>query len=238
MRRILFAYPEVSPVFPNGGIGTFVFEVSNLLSASGRWEVDILTDTSYSPSIMQDDFRKAEEVFRKVGIRLIDLHRGNEDLVGWESFDLTRAERYHAHVARLHSERRYDLIEFPDCRAPGFFVVRHKRNAESFDDTQLIVHLHSSIKDIWEWHDGYFLDRNDLYCHYMEEYVKKYSDIVLSPTEFLLRPVHQTQRIFEKPFYRNGYPISYYKSNSNLENARRSNTITVACISRLERETV
>jgi glycosyltransferase involved in cell wall biosynthesis len=235
MRRILFAYPEVSPIFPNGGIGTFVFEVSNLLSASGKWEVDILTDTAYSPSIMQDDFRKAEGIFRKAGIRLIDLDRENGDLPLWESFDLMRAERYHAHVSRLHSERYYDLIEFPDCRAPGFFVVRHKRNAGSFNDTRLIVHLHSSVKDIWEWHEGYFTDRNDLYCHYMEEYVKKYSDIALSPTEFLLRPVHQTQGTFEKPFYRNGYPISHYESSSNLETVRRSNTVTVACISRLER---
>ena len=78
MRRILFAYPEVSPVFPNGGIGTFVFEVSNLLSASGRWEVDILTDTSYAPYITQGDFSKAEKMFEEAGVRLMNLDHENE----------------------------------------------------------------------------------------------------------------------------------------------------------------
>jgi glycosyltransferase involved in cell wall biosynthesis len=236
MRRILLAYPEVSPIFPNGGIGTFVFEAANLLSSSGQWQVDILTDTSYTPYITQNDFHKAETIFKKAGIRLIDLYRDNTLKPGWESPDLTRAEQYHEHVSRLHSERPYDVIEFPDWRAPGFFVVRHKRNTKSFGDVPLVVHLHSSTKDVWEWQDGYFLNRNDLYRHYMEEYVKKYSDIVLSPTEFLIRPVLQTQNTFKKLLLRNGYPISssYEPHQKDIHDDHRANPITVACVSRLE----
>ncbi|HZX14369.1 MAG TPA: glycosyltransferase [Thermodesulfobacteriota bacterium] len=236
MRRILFAYPEVSPVFTNGGIGTFIFEVTNLLASSGQWEVDILTDTSYSLYITQGDFRKAEVAFREAGIRLIDLNREEGVPPGWQSPDVTRAERYQRHIARLHAERHYDIIEFPDWRAPGFFVVRHKRTTKSFGDVLLVVHLHSSTKDVWEWQNGYFLDRNDLYCHYMEEYVKKYSDVVLSPTEFLLRNVLQTQHILEKPLFRNGYPISSNPELTSIwmKGSRGSDVITIACVSRLE----
>src|SRR3990172_6974241 len=236
MRRILYAYPEVSPIFPNGGIGTFVFEVSHLLAASGEWDVDILTDTSYSATIMQDDFRKAETVFKQAGVRLIDLYRDERIKPGWESPDVIRAERYHAHVTKLHSERHYHLIEFPDWRAPGFFVVRHKKTTKSFGNTLLVVRLHSSTKDVWDWQDGYFSNKNDLYCHFMEEYVKKYSDIVMSPTEFLLRPVRQTQLVFEKLLFRDGYPISsnYQPHQKDIHHDRRSDPITVACVSRLE----
>ncbi|MCI0454846.1 MAG: glycosyltransferase [Candidatus Dadabacteria bacterium] len=236
MRRILFAYPEVSPIFPNGGIGTFVFEASRLLAGSGEWEVDILTDTTYAPYITQGDFRNAEKIFKDAGVRLIDLDRETPVLQGWESPDVTRSELYHAHIARLNSEKNYDIIEFPDWRAPGFFAVRHKRTTKSFSNTLIVAHLHSSTKDVRDWQDGYFLNKNDLYCHFMEEYVKKYSDVVISPTEFLLRPVRQTQHIFEKPLYRNGYPIS--SANAPISNtiARNSNSnvISVACVSRLE----
>jgi glycosyltransferase involved in cell wall biosynthesis len=236
MRRILYAYPEVSPLFRNGGIGTFVFEAATLLAATGRWEVDILTDTTYVSFSTPADFRRAAAVFHEAGVRLIDLERADGVMPGWASADVTRAERYYRHVSSLHAERPYDLIEFPDWRAPGFFVVRHKRTAGSFGDAQLIVHLHSSTKDVWEWQDGYFLDRDDLYCNYMEEYVRKYADVVLSPTEFILQPVRQTQPIFQKALFRNGYPMS--SSSDSISNyvaaVRRSDRITVACASRLE----
>ena len=84
MHRILFAYPEVSPLFANRGIGTFVFEATTLLASSGKWEVDILTDTSYAPNITQGGFRKAEAVFKQAGVRLIDLDREDGVLPGWQ----------------------------------------------------------------------------------------------------------------------------------------------------------
>jgi len=236
MHRILFAYPEVSPIFPNGGIGTFVFEVTTLLASSGNWEVDILTDTTYAPYITQGDFHKAEKIFKDAGVRLLDLARENEVIHGWKSPDVTRAERYHSNIARLHAEKHYDIIEFPDWGAPGFFVVRHKRNTKSFSNTLLVLNLHSSTKDVLDWQGLYFLNKNDLYCHFMEEYVKKYSDIVLSPTEFLLRPVRQTQLVFEKLLFRNGLPISSscQTHQKDISGDRRSGLITVACVSRLE----
>jgi glycosyltransferase involved in cell wall biosynthesis/GT2 family glycosyltransferase len=234
--RLLFAYPEVAPLFTNGGIGTFVFEAASLLAASGQWEVDILTDTSYVRYSTSVDFRNAEATFRENGIRLFDLDRDDRVPLGWGSPDVTRAERYQRHVARLHAERQYHLIEFPDWRAPGFFVVRHKRTAGAFTNTQLVVHLHSSTQDVWAWQDRYFLDRDDLYCHYMEHYVKKYSDLVLSPTEFLLQPVRHTQSVFRKAFFRSGYPMSssHQPALKDIRSDRKTEAITVACISRLE----
>ena len=78
MHRILFAYPEVSPLFTNGGIGTFVFEATTLLASSGNWEVDILTDTNYAPNITQGDFSKAGKMLKEAGVRLMNLDHENE----------------------------------------------------------------------------------------------------------------------------------------------------------------
>src|SRR5262245_60388224 len=144
MYRILYAYPEVSPLFPNGGVGTFVCETATLLAKSGQWEVDILTDVTYAPGLTHENFRKAASMFREVGVRLIDLNRDDGVPAVWPAGEVTRAERYHRHVTRLHQEKHYDVIEFPDWRAPGFFVVREKRTIGAFRDTQLVVHCHSS----------------------------------------------------------------------------------------------
>lgn len=236
MPKILFAYPEVSPLYINGGIGTYVFEAAHLLATSGRWEVDILTDLSVVPESMQPDLAKAQTLFRRSGIRLYDLDRQDMSPSAWDSPDLIRADRYYRHVARLHQERRYDLIEFPEWGAPGFFAVRHKRTTGALAEARLVLHLHSSTKDIWDWQHGSFMNRHELYAHYMEEYVKTYADAILSPTEFLLGPVRSRQAVLEKVLIRNGYPITSGSETAVAARPRSSSdgALTVACISRLE----
>jgi len=95
MNRILFAYPEVSQLFPNGGIGTFVSEAAAILAASGCWQVDILTDTTYAPYITQGDLSNAQAALRQAGVRLMDLDREDGIPCAWASPDVSRAERYH-----------------------------------------------------------------------------------------------------------------------------------------------
>jgi glycosyltransferase involved in cell wall biosynthesis len=236
MPRILFAYPEVSPLYINGGIGTYVYEMAHLLAASGGWEVDILTDLSFVPPAMRPDFAKARVSFGRAGIRLLDLHGGAGSPVNWGMPDLMRAERYYRTIERLHEERRYDVIEFPDWRGPGFLAVRHKRTAGALADTRLAVHLHSSSKDVADWQDENFLTREQLYCHDMEAYVKAHADLVLSPTEFLLRSVRAEEWGRSRPLIRTGYPISADRPSRAASEipSRGKETLTVACVSRLE----
>lgn len=237
MPRILFAYPEVSPLYVNGGIGTYVYEAAHLLAGCSGWEVDVLTDFSFVPAGMQPDFAKARALFGRAGIRLLDLQDGVGEPVNWGVPDLMRAERYGRHLVTLHQERRYDVIEFPDWRAPGFFAVRHKRTAGAFADTRLVAHLHSSTMDVAEWQEGHFASREEFVCHYMEEYVKTHADVVLSPTRYLLDPLRNRPRGPEKLMFRNGYPISPEAGHERNHRTarRREDTITVACVSRLER---
>lgn len=236
MPRILFAYPEVSPLYINGGIGTYVYEAAHLLAGCNGWEVDVLTDFSFVPAGMQPDFAKARALFGRAGIRLLDLHGGRGDPMTWGMPDLMRAERYYRNLVTLHGERPYDLIEFPDWRGPGFMAVRHKRTAGAFADTRLVVHLHSSSKDVADWQDENFLTREQLYCHDMEAYVNAHADLVLSPTEFLLHPVRDKERMSSRPLIRTGYPISAEGPSRAAGEvlSRRKEALTVACVSRLE----
>ncbi len=235
MRRILLAYPEVSPLYVNGGIGTYVCEVAHLLAEAG-WDVDVLTDFAYPPAGMRPDFSKSIKSFAKAGIRLLDLDQVDKDTVRWDPPDLLRSERYFRTIARLHETARYDVIEFPDWRGPGFLAVRHHRLAGALAGARLVVHLHSSTKDVADWHDGVFTQRAELITHYMEQYVKAHADVVLSPSEYLLAPLRSAG--LSRPMFRSGYPIMTGHAPQPRErdsSSAGSNVITVACISRLER---
>ncbi len=235
MRRILFAYPEVSPLYVNGGIGTYVCEVAHLLAEAG-WDVDVLTDFAYPPAGMRPDFSRTVKAFAKAGIRLLDLDRVDKATIGWGLPDLLRSERYWRTMARLHEAMPYDVIEFPDWRGPGFHAVRHHRMAGALPGARLVVHLHSSTKDVAEWHHGALVQRAELITHFMEQYVKAHADVVLSPTEYLLAPLRSERA--GRPMFRSGYPIvtsPVPPDRPRVSSCAQAAAITVACISRLER---
>lgn len=238
MPRILFAYPEVSPLYVNGGIGTYVYEAAHLLATAGGWEVDILTDLTFVPPGMRPDFAKTRELFALAGIRLFDLVDDGAEATRWSMPDLVRADRYHRTVAKLHAERHYNVIEFPDWRGAGFLTVRHKRTLGAFADTRLVVHLHSSSKDIADWTGEPFVTREQLLCHDMEAYVNAYADVVLSPTDFLLRALRgQEKGDRSRPLVRCGHPIGAAGPPPPALKVHLpvKDTLTVACVSRLER---
>ena len=229
MKRILFAYPEVSPPFRNGGIGTFVFEAAALLASTGRWEVDVLANKAFDPS-NNGSFPEAKATFRRLGVRLLDVDRSSIRAYGWNSPTPDQAEQYERSISRLHAQRRYDVIEFPDWRAPGFFAVRRKLTAGAFADTRLVLHRHSSTREVWEWHGGDAMGRDDFYAQYMEDYVARRVDAVISPTEFLLAPL-RAQGSSARLIQRRGYPIGARSPNAAPSASHR---LTIACCSRLE----
>lgn len=228
MKRILFAYPEVAPLHNNGGIGTFVFEAATLLAQSGRWEVDVLADSLYAEG-NGERFSTAQQRFRKSGVTLHNLDRSGSRDGGWRFPTPGQAMCYDARVSALHDERRYDVIEFPDWKAPGFFSVRRKVNEGAFSDTRLVVHLHGSTLDVRSWHGGRPTQPDDVYAEFMEDYVKRHADAVVSPTEFLLEPVRRLG-IEGRLVQRRAYPMQ------PAVNVRRRATspLTIACCSRLE----
>jgi len=236
MRKILFAYPEVSPLFPNGGIGTYVYEVSRILASTSDWHVDILVDRSYYPQLTNEDFNSARKMFKKNGINLYDLTLKNKFIPGWNSHSVTRAEKYYYKILELTKSQNYDIIEFPDWRATCFFVIRHKMTLGGFENTKMVIHLHSSTQDVLKWLNLDLLSRDDMYSNYMEEYSKKYSDVIISPSCFMLEPIYKNIKYdpSNKLIIRNGYPMSDSIKRFMKNNERSRTDINIACISRLE----
>ncbi len=233
-RRILFAYPHASPLCSTSGISTFVFETSHLLAQLGQWEVDILTDLSFGDGASSDP-ATATARFGDSGIRLHDITRDDGIPYAWGSPVIHRAERFYRAMKRLHAQHCYDVIECPDHTAPAFFIVRDKRTNVGFASTKLVTHLHGSTSDLCSWQRRSFLSREEVYANYMEGYVKKYADVILSPSEFLLGPTKNTSSIIERQFVRSGYPIfSRPGSTTYTQRDDRMGSIVVACVGRLE----
>ncbi len=230
-RRILFAYPEASPPFVNGGIGTYVFEAATLLAQSGNWQVDVLSDSAYGGGHTRRDFDRAVAVFARSGVRLLDLERGRADTLALPAQrDALRARRYYEHVTRLHAERRYQVIESPDWKAPGHDLVRSKTLHGEFRETCLVAHLHSSTEDVARWNSVRPLKSKERRAVAMERYVKESADVILSPSELMLAPLRGGA---DRPILRCGYPIGRAPDRtSRMESNARP--ITIACVSRLE----
>lgn len=231
MKRILFAYPEVAPLFLNGGIGSFVCEAATLLAASGEWEVDVLTDTRYGGASMREAFVHAAATFRERGVRLMDLTGEPSPFFTGGSTSLERAGRYSAHVTRLHRERQYDVIEFPDWQAPGFWLVQRKLAEGEFADTRLIVHLHSSTGAVDVWNGRETPGREGRIARVMEEFVLAWADVVVSPSGYLLASAARAPT--EQPLLRCGYPIAESPVKGSAPTRARAG-VSIACVGRLE----
>ena len=232
-RRILFAYPHASPLCWTSGIHTYVFETAHLLAHQGRWEVDILTDLSFRCDDPLSDPPTAPARFDDVGIKLHDISREDGISCAWGSPVIHRAERFYRAMKRLHAERSYDVVESPDYTAPGFFIVRDKRTSLGFASTKLVTHLHGSTSDLCSSQRRSFLDREELYANYMEGYVKKYADVILSPSDFLLIPAKNTRSVIDRELVRSGYPL-FSSLDEAMPRDDRTGSIVVACVGRLE----
>ena len=108
-RRILFAYPYASPLCSTSGISTFVFETSHLLAQLGQWEVDILTDLSFSCDGASCDPATATARLGDSGIRLHYITRDDGIPYAWGSPVIHRAERFYRAMKQLHAQHCYDV---------------------------------------------------------------------------------------------------------------------------------
>ena len=231
-RRILFAYPHASPLCRANGINSFVFEASHLLASLGHWDVHILTDLSFGGD-ERSGLATAAECGNAAGITLHDISRDDGIPCAWGSSVIHRAERFHRAMKRLHAEYGYGLIECPDYLAPGFFSVRDKRTGVGFASAKLVTHLHGSTSDLCASQRRSFLNREDLYANYMEGYVKKYADVILSPSQFLLTPVQSAAFMTDRQYVRSGYPL-FSPLVKTRQGDEAPGDIVVACVGHLE----
>jgi glycosyltransferase involved in cell wall biosynthesis/GT2 family glycosyltransferase len=190
-KSICLVTVEFDGLTVNGGIGSYYNEVAKLLSRSG-WSVVVLFYSGEGVDIGQF----AERYYASYGIPIFDAGElcgeSGEDLqeIGRDCiWSHARSHVFHEALQVLIEKYGYefDLIEFSDCYATAFVPVSMKKNLGCYENSRLIVKLHSPS----QWHfDGLSQEWqgfDDTKYYYIERYAVENADVLVSPTYHLIR---------------------------------------------------
>lgn len=179
-RKVCIAsFDFVGPI-RNGGVGTAFTSLGEALAAAGH-EVTFLylsgnhCETSKPLSTWIADYAAK-------GIRF-------EPLPEWAGPRLESpwhmAKAYEAY--EWLKQRRFDVIHFSEWRSPGYYSLVAKRQGLAFQQTTLCVHTHGPT--LWSLlSNAEYLNRlEELELDFMERESVRLADVVVSPSQYLLR---------------------------------------------------
>lgn len=172
LRRICFVTQEWPGVPGCGGIGTAFFELAMLLAQSG-YDVDVL----FVPG--ESSPQQFISPALNVQIQVLDLKQ-------YVEAPFTSHQKSHAVGAWLQKQPEYLAINFPDYGGLGFFATVLKQQGLAFSQTLLVGQLHGPTRWAMSLNHLPFSQIDDLMRDHMERESLLYSDIVVSPSRYML----------------------------------------------------
>ncbi len=174
MMGIAYVCREFGPV-TGGGIGTYVYNACMAMVARGH-RVYLVTDC----------FNEENLHLLPEHIELVVLHETRTNRQG--SFVSPHHEYSYRVYDTLHAlvdDGKIDVVEFAEFGVEGFTAIRAKRILGEFDETKLVVKLHTPGSLLYEINEDRRLHVDSLCDYYMEDYCVKYADMVTSPSSSL-----------------------------------------------------
>ncbi|HKO56448.1 MAG TPA: class I SAM-dependent methyltransferase [Thermoanaerobaculia bacterium] len=172
---------EIIGPFKNGGIGTAMTGLAELLAADGVAVTVLYTGTMWAPGLNVGEWRRR---YAEIGIELetlsIDALRGLEGPMRDEGFGLPWL------VYRYLAERRFDVIHFNDCCGEGSLSLAAKKLGLAFGDSLLTVALHSPSEWVLELNQTLPTSRLLAAFQYAERLSVRCADLLWSPSRYLL----------------------------------------------------
>ncbi len=179
--KVCLVTPDIVGPVRNGGIGTHCYRLA-LLLARERHDVTVLFTSPFE----KGDVNSHRAEFAKLGI---EFHHVDEapgarfapDVI--EDWFLQKTHQVH----RFLTSRSYDLIHFQDWQANGFMPIQSKRMGVAFQNTRLVLTLHSSSEWVRDGMQSWSLDPlRDAKLDFMERYTAEHADLVVSPSQNML----------------------------------------------------
>jgi FkbM family methyltransferase len=185
---VCFVTADFAGVVRNGGIGTHFWLMSRLL-AQRDWRVHVLFCGAVDDA---EQLRAAPQLLASQGIEFHQLENlpaspGAEALhYGGDHPTLVLSEYVLAALEGLHSEHRFDLVEFPDWGALGLRPIQAKAAGDALTDVSLAVKLHSTSQ--WQREGNLQLRSSprDLKMEFCERHAFERADVQLSPSLYML----------------------------------------------------
>jgi len=177
MKKIAIVTPELAGIYKNGGIGTNYFFRARFLNGCLNYQVTFLYTGECPPSAAQ----AWRERYGQAGIRLEVLPKLPTG-THWEIFH-QRAVAVHRRLAA----EAWDEIHLPEYLANGFVCLQAKRAGLAYQNTRLVVSMHSSSLWLREGMQQWSLDPvTDAKLDYAEQYCCENADTLISPSRFLM----------------------------------------------------
>ena len=172
---------EIIGPFKNGGIGTAMTGMAEVLAAQGLPVTVLYTGGIWSPDVGLGAWRKR---YAALGITLDALALGDMKQLSGPLRD--RGFGVPWLVYRYLAERSFDVIHFNDCCGEGSLALAAKTLGLAFDGALLVVALHSPSRWVLELNQT--LPTSLLFSayHYAERLSVASADVLWSPSHYLL----------------------------------------------------
>jgi O-antigen biosynthesis protein len=180
--RICIATWEIEGPSRNAGIGTAYTSLADALKRAGH-EITILfllgchpTDGNISEWV---DYYEDEK-----GISLVPLPMAHHPRIhaNWAS-----SVSYHAYIWLKENQNQFNIIHLPECQGLGFYSLLAKRQGLAFRHVTFVIGTHGPTTWVKEGSQDYIRSLGELEIDFMERTSVAAADIVVSPSQYLLR---------------------------------------------------
>lgn len=178
--KICIVTPDMVGPIRNGGIGTHVYNLCQLLKGH---ELTVLFTSAVEKGI-GEDWKKA---YRKQGIRVLSHGElENRDPykkeAPWEEWFLERSRR----ICEFLNAEHFDLAHFQDWHGNGFYSIRSRRMGVALQNTRLVVTMHSPSQwqqeGMQEWQTHVI---PDMKMNFVERYCCQHADQLIAPSQHM-----------------------------------------------------
>lgn len=178
LRICIASLDFVGPV-KNGGVGTAFTSMAESLASAGHEVTLLFVSGQWCENETLDHWVAS---YARKGIRFVPMPATCTLPMHWS---LAGIQSYQAYC--WLKQERFDVIHFSEWVGPGYFSLLAKHQGLAFANTLLCVHTHGPT--LWhklsnaEWVET----SEDLVRDYMERASVRLADVVVSPSQYLLR---------------------------------------------------
>lgn len=202
--KICIVTPDTIGPIRNGGIGTHVYNLCQLLEGH---EITLLFTSDIEQGASQDWQLR----YRRLGIRVLtrDALKNTDSfqqIAAWEDWFFERSRRIGEYLQSEH----FDLVHFQDWHANGFHAIKLRKNGVALQNTRLVVTMHSPNEwsregmQTWPTHA-----LSDAKLAFAERYCCEHADTVLSPSQHMFDwaiargwKLPKDSRVYPNPYLR------------------------------------
>lgn len=179
LKVCIASFDFVGPI-RNGGVGTAFTSLAEALAAGGHEVTLLYLSGRHCESDRSLDYWI--EYYAKKNINLVPLPDQNGPRLDTQWHMGKSYEAYQWLRARC-----FDVVHFSEWRAPGYYSIVAKRQGLAFETTTFCVHTHGPT--LWSlFSNGEYLTQvEELELDFMERESVHRADLVVSPSQYLLK---------------------------------------------------